>query len=307
MIVNIERARLQHSDPRLSVQPALDRHHRGRDRRDFAGRDRRWPASSRRIALRQFGDSLRPVISAVGGVLFSILIFIVDLLLAPDRTADAAHQGRGAGAGRSAWAHCCSGFDSLGLKINLGLGAGSIETFLNSPGFLTVSARHTDGRGADCLLSSPSSGRCTDRGCCPAATSTRPARASLRANCWSSRLKHSVESPAPEARAPTRSLYLPLSGDDPRHTVRRVYQEFLEWTRVRVRARAPHQTPWPYAQRIGGLSTAQQEPVSRLTALYLRARYAADDADPRRSANRARGARSSASQSPVIQSPLSED
>ena len=64
-------------------------------------------------------------------------------------------------------------------------------------------------------------------------------------------------------------LYLPLSGDDPRQSVRRAYQEFLEWARVRMRARAPYQTPTLYAQRFGGLSEAQQEPVSQLDGLVL--------------------------------------
>jgi Domain of unknown function (DUF4129) len=106
-------------------------------------------------------------------------------------------------------------------------------------------------------------------------------------------------------REPERGLYLPLSGDDPRRAVRQAYQEFLEWARVRIRARAPYQTPTMYAQRIGSLSEAQQEPVGRLTALYLRARYAADDLTPDE-AQTARAALVRLQETPVIQSPLTE-
>jgi hypothetical protein len=104
---------------------------------------------------------------------------------------------------------------------------------------------------------------------------------------------------------PERGLYLPLSGDDPRQAVRRVYQEFLEWARVRVQPRLPAQTPTGYAERLGELSVAQQEPVRQLTALYLRARYAnepltSDDAQS------AQLALARLQEIPVIQSPLTE-
>ena len=107
-------------------------------------------------------------------------------------------------------------------------------------------------------------------------------------------------------REPDRGLYLPLSGDDPRRAVRQAYQEFLEWARIRLRARAPYQTPSMYAQRLGGLSEAQQEPVSRLTTLYLRARYAADELTPDE-AQSARAALVRLHETPVIQSPLTEE
>jgi hypothetical protein len=100
--------------------------------------------------------------------------------------------------------------------------------------------------------------------------------------------------------------YLALSGDDPRLAVRRTYQEFLEWARTYLVARAPHQTPSMYAQRLGGLSEAQQEPVGRLTALYLRARYAADDLTPDE-AQAAQSALVRLQETPVIQSPLTEE
>jgi hypothetical protein len=107
-------------------------------------------------------------------------------------------------------------------------------------------------------------------------------------------------------READRGLYLPLSGDDPRRAVRQAYQEFLEWARVRIRPRAPYQTPTMYAQKIGSLSEAQQEPVGRLTALYLRARYAADPLTSDE-AQAAQSALVRLQELPVIQSPLSEE
>jgi hypothetical protein len=101
-------------------------------------------------------------------------------------------------------------------------------------------------------------------------------------------------------------LYLELSGDDPRQTVRRAYQEFLEWARVGVQARAPHQTPLQYAQHIGELSEARQEPVGILTALYLRARYDTAPMTPDE-AEAAHAALVRLQATPVLQSPLSED
>ncbi len=108
----------------------------------------------------------------------------------------------------------------------------------------------------------------------------------------------------PSAVSPSR--YLALSGDDPRQAVRRAYQEFLEWARVHARVRAPHQTPTMYAQKIGELSEARQEPVDQLTALYLRARYA-DDHLTSEEAQTAQSALVRLQELPVIQSPLTEE
>ena len=88
--------------------------------------------------------------------------------------------------------------------------------------------------------------------------------------------------------------------------MRRTYQEFLEWARVRIRARAPYQTPTLYAQRIGDLSEAQQEPVGQLTALYLRARYADDQMTPD-DVQAAQSALIRLQETPVIQSPLTAE
>jgi len=107
-------------------------------------------------------------------------------------------------------------------------------------------------------------------------------------------------------QAPARSLYLPLDGDNPRLSIRRAYQDFLEWTRVRVHPRAPHQTPLMYAEKLANLSPAQQELVGTLTALYLRARYA-DDTLTLDEAQAAHEALVRLQVTPVIQSPLSEE
>jgi hypothetical protein len=118
-------------------------------------------------------------------------------------------------------------------------------------------------------------------------------------------LKHLLSRLRPRRTQP-HSLYLPLDGADPRFAIRRAYQEFLEWTRVRMRPRAPHQTPLTYAEKLGNLSAAQQEPVGVLTALYLRARYANDELTPAE-AQAAHDALVRLQAPPVIQSPLAED
>ena len=103
-----------------------------------------------------------------------------------------------------------------------------------------------------------------------------------------------------------RALYLPLSDVGARRTVRQAYQEFLEWARSHNLAREPHQTPDQYAQRLDKWSDALGQPVSELTALYLRARYANDDLTSEE-AQTAQSALIRLQQTPVIQSPLSEE
>ncbi len=102
------------------------------------------------------------------------------------------------------------------------------------------------------------------------------------------------------------SPYLTLNGNDPRQAVRRSYQGFLEWARVRTHVRAPHQTPTLYAQKISELSQVPQAPVDQLTALYLRARYADDSLTPEE-AQIAQAALVRLQELPVIQSPLTEE
>jgi hypothetical protein len=80
----------------------------------------------------------------------------------------------------------------------------------------------------------------------------------------------------------------------------------LEWARIRNLAREPQQTPDQYAQRLDSWSEALGQPVNELTALYLRARYGNDEMTPEE-AHTAQSALIRLQQSPVIQSPLSEE
>jgi hypothetical protein len=107
-------------------------------------------------------------------------------------------------------------------------------------------------------------------------------------------------------QAADRALYLPLSGAGARRAVRQAYQEFLEWARSRNLARGPQQTPDQYARHLDGLSAALGQPVNDLTALYLRARYANDELTSEE-AQAAQSALVRLQQTPVIQSPLSEE
>jgi hypothetical protein len=100
--------------------------------------------------------------------------------------------------------------------------------------------------------------------------------------------------------------YLLLNGADARQAVRQAYQEFLEWARVHMTARAPHQTPSVYARQLGGLTEAALEPAEALTALYLRARYAADEMTFDE-AQAAQSALVRLQELPVIQSPLAQE
>ena len=123
--------------PRLSVQPALDRHHRRHRRRDSAGRDRVGRASFSPDSVREFGGTLRPVVLAVGSVLLQVFIFITDLLLRLIEPLipiiKAILQGLVDLLGRIA-----AVFRDFGLNINVAEVQRSIENFLNSPEFLTV-------------------------------------------------------------------------------------------------------------------------------------------------------------------------
>jgi len=301
MIVNIERARLQRSDPGFQF-------------------NRHWISTMIGVigaillgavalagifspnTLRQFGDSLRPAISTIGGALLSILMFIVDLIwqlmepLVPiiksifEFLADLMKR-------------LLQWFDSIGINIDPN-SMRAIDNFLQSPGFQLAVRGVLTGVGLVALFIAIvwalyRSGLLSRRNF----EETRESIASR--DLLIDQLKHLLNR-LRRKREPDRGMYLPLSGDDPRRTVRQTYQEFLEWARVRIRARAPYQTPSMYAQRIGSLSEAQQEPVGRLTALYLRARYAADQLTPAE-AQSAQSALVRLQETPVIQSPLTEE
>jgi hypothetical protein len=192
----------------------------------------------------------------------------------------------------------------LGLQINLARAERDIQSFLDSPEFVMFSR----GTAVALLLivfvlviiwALRRSGLLSHRN----PDETRESIASRE--LLLGQLKHLLNS-LRRKREAAPVLYLELSGDDARQTVRRAYQEFLEWARVGIRARAPRQTPSQYAQYIGGQSIARQEPVSALTALYLRARYDTAPMTPDE-AEAAHVALVRLQATPVIQSPLSED
>ena len=302
MIVNIERARLHHTDPGFQ----FNRHWIG----TIIGVIAAILLGAMGLAsifspdsVREFGGTLQPVVVAVGSVLLQIFMFITELLLRLIEPLipiiKAIMQGLVDLLGRIA-----AVFRDLGFNINVGDVQRSIEDFLNSPGFLTVT------RGSLMIVVLVAFILIIVWALYRSGLLSRRNYDETRENIASRELlvgqiKQLLSRLRPR-RTPPHSLYLPLDGADPRFAIRRTYQEFLEWTRVRVRARAPHQTPLAYAEKLGNLSAAQQEPVSALTALYLRARYDTAPLTPDE-AQAAHDALVRLQALPVIQSPLSED
>ena len=301
MIVNVERTRLQHTD----VGFQFNRH---------------WVSTLIGVvgaillgavalagifspdALREFGNSLRPVISAIGGVLASLLVFVVNLIwrliepLLPlivgffrllleiiRRLAET--------------------FDRLGFSIDLN-SLQTADSFLRSQTFEGI-VRGTLTFIALIVLVLAMIWALYRSGLLARQNFEEVHDSIASRELLLNQLKHLL-SRLRRKREAEKSLYLPLSGNDPRQAVRRTYQEFLEWARVRIRARAPYQTPTLYAQRIGDLSEAQQEPVGQLTALYLRARYADDQMTPD-DVQAAQSALIRLQETPVIQSPLTAE
>jgi hypothetical protein len=302
MIVNIERARLHHTDPGFQ----FNRHWIG----TIVGVIAAILLGAIGLAsifspdsVRELGEALRPIVRVIGSALLQIFIFITDLLLRLLEplipVIKAVLQALVDLLGRLA-----AVFRDLGLNINVADVQHSIENFLNSPGFLTVT------RGSLMIVVLVAFILVVVWALYRSGLLSRRNYDEARENIASRELllgqiKQLLSRLRPR-RAPAHSLYLPLDGTDPRLAVRRVYQEFLEWTRVRVRPRAPQQTPLAYAEKLGNLSPAQQEPVGTLTALYLRARYA-DDTLTLDEAEAAHAALVRLQATPVIQSPLSED
>jgi hypothetical protein len=302
MIVNIERARLHHTDPGFQ----FNRHWVGAIIGVIAaillgaiGLAGIFSPDS----VREFGGTLRPIILGAGSVLLQIVIVITDLLLRLIEPLipliKAILQGL-----VNLLTRIAAVFRNFGLDINVAEVQRSIEDFLNSPGFLTVT------RGSLMVVVLVAFILIIVWALYRSGLLSRHNFDETRENIASRELlvgqiRQLLSRLRPRRTAP-HSLYLPLDGADPRLAIRRVYQEFLEWTRVRVRPRAPHQTPLAYAEKLRNLSPAQQEPVGALTALYLRARYANDNLTPNE-AQAAREALVRMQAAPVIQSPLSED
>jgi hypothetical protein len=301
MIVNIERARLLRTDPGFQ----FNRHWVG----TLIGVIGAILVGAVALAgifspqtLRQFGDALRPVIGALGNLVLSIVIFLVNVIwqllepLVP--VIKAIFQ-----ALYDLLEALLNWFDSLGLNVDLN-SLRAIETVLQSPAFQMAVRGVLTGVVLIALLVAIvwalfRSGLLSRRNF----EETRESIASrellidqLKQLLNRLRRKREVE----------RGRYLLLSGDDPRRAVRQTYQEFLEWARIRIRARTPSQTPGMYAQRLGNLSEAQQDPVVCLTTLYLHARYDSAEMTPDE-AQAAQAALIRLQETPVIQSPLSEE
>lgn len=309
MIVNIERARLQRSEAGFQ----FTRHWIG----TLAGVIGAILLSAVALAgiispnsLREFGASLQPILNTVGSALMSILMFFIEVvwrLLEP-----LVPLIRALGQLLLEWMRALAQvadriltlLRGLGLQPGLESALNPFEDFLNSPQFQFIT------RGTLVLIvfiafavvviwALHRSGLLSRRNYEESHESIASRELLI------DQLKHLLSrwrrKPGPE-----QGLYLSVSGDDPRQAVRRAYQEFLEWARVRILPRLPAQTPTCYAERLGNLSAAQQEPVHQLTALYLRARYAnepltSDDVQA------ARSALARLQETPVIQSPPTEE
>ena len=70
--------------------------------------------------------------------------------------------------------------------------------------------------------------------------------------------------------------YLTLTGDEPRVSVRRAYQHFLDWASSIDRARTPRQTPAMLSAALGEDRPEQRAALNALTAVYERARYSSE-------------------------------
>lgn len=70
--------------------------------------------------------------------------------------------------------------------------------------------------------------------------------------------------------------YLALTGDEPRVSIRRAYQHFLDWASSLDRARAPRQTPAMLSAALGEDQPDRRAALNALTAVYERARYSSE-------------------------------
>jgi hypothetical protein len=76
-----------------------------------------------------------------------------------------------------------------------------------------------------------------------------------------------------KASVAARPPYLPLTDDEARSQIRRVYQQFLGWASSIDRARAPRQTPAMLSAALGDDQPDRREALIALTDVYVRARY----------------------------------
>lgn len=78
--------------------------------------------------------------------------------------------------------------------------------------------------------------------------------------------------------------YLPLTGDDPATSIRRTYQQLLQWAAAKEQLRAPGATPDRYAEELASAFPDHAAHIRTITDVYTAARYgtAAGDAEAQR-------------------------
>jgi hypothetical protein len=224
--------------------------------------------------LRQFLSSIGPGLSAVGNVVLGLLrpIFTFLAWLISPLIPILQFILRGVMEGILTFLRV---LHEIGVQINTLRAQQAIQTFLDSPEFATFS------RGTTVVLilllfavlaiwALRRSGLLSRRN--PDETRESVATRDLLLQ----QLKNFLARWRGRSAVPTPP-YLTLSGDDPRTTVRLTYQSFLEWARVTVGARTPHQTPAKYADSLVTHLPSQRVAITTLTETYVRARYAVEE------------------------------
>lgn len=162
----------------------------------------------------------------------------------------------------------------LGVQINE-LRPDQVDSFLNSPTFATIS------RGTALLIgliivallgvwALRRSGLLSRRN--PDETHESIASRELllkQLRDWLKRWRGTADEPAPPP-------YLPLTDDEARTQIRRVYQQFLRWASSIDRARAPRQTPASFSAALSDDQPDRRAALVALTDVYERARYSCE-------------------------------